>query len=165
MAVSSLSPPDTKKHSPKRWTRCSMGDPFLAAFGLWRGFLGVPANPAEDLGAPKSGEIGARGVHRYDLEDQLASHIQTSIAFKKPPSTALLATCQHQQNSKHGPPQGKKKWHDFQGRRSHKLCKARWPQKFLVDVGWYINNGDQCWSQRQTHTHTHTHTVPTWFLN
>ena len=59
--------------------------------------------------SPESGEIGARGVHRYDLEDQPASHIQTSIAFKKLPSTALLATCEHQQNSKDGPPQGNKK--------------------------------------------------------
>ena len=35
----------------------------------------------------ESGEIGARGLHKYDLEDQLAGHIQISIAFKKPPST------------------------------------------------------------------------------
>ena len=37
--------------------------------------------------SPESGEIGARGRHKYDLEDQLAGHIQTAIAFKKPPST------------------------------------------------------------------------------
>jgi len=39
-----------------------MGDPFLAAFGLWRGFLGVPANPAEDLGAPKAERSGLGAV-------------------------------------------------------------------------------------------------------